>query len=735
MRSLGKAILAALVLIIAPSAAYVPALAQEAAEPAPALPKAPVPYSKIRPKPKPAAVRPAAASLSAAAIPTAATAPAPAAAKPAAAKPNIAGPAPIAAAALPRQADGARLATGQTLNPAELEAFMDGWVADAMAREHVPGASIAVVQNGQVIFKKGYGFADLASRRKVDPDRSLFRLGSVSKTFTWILLAKDIEAGRIRPDAPINLYLPEKVRLPGKSRDLMVKNLMDHSAGFEDRALGQLFENDPRRVRPLDLYLRQERPGRVRAQGVLSSYSNYGVSLVGAATAFVSGKTFERRVEDEITGPLGMDHTTFREPRAERRGLPAAMPQRLRGDVATGYGWRSAGFAADDYEYIGQIAPAGAASSTAGDMSRYMLMLLGDGHWNGATIFGPQAARGFRQPIQKTAPGINGWAHGFIVFDLPGDHRGYGHLGHTLAFQSNMTLVPELGLGVFVTTNSERGNKLADVLPQELVRHFYAAPEVFPRPGSRELAEAGDIFDGGYISTRRAYGGLEAFVDLLQGQAKVKATSGGRLIVTRNGESKAYVPEGPVAEGRFISAIGDERIAFRMRDGRAVSYQPPLNSETLERAPFTERPMTLKVGGVLTLFAALATLVGLAARNRRELRQNQIQARAAIVQAMQAGLWLVAIGLFALWAMGAKDLQAIMYGWPGPLIVISSACALVAAALTLVTIVAVPAIWQGGRRVDSWTGLRKLFFTLTVLIYAAFSVLLALGGALEPWSG
>ncbi|HEX7948109.1 MAG TPA: serine hydrolase domain-containing protein, partial [Phenylobacterium sp.] len=650
-------------------------------------------------------------------------------------KPNVAsGPAPTAAA-LPRQADGARLATGQALNPAELEAFMDGWVADAMAREHVPGASISVVQNGQVIFKKGYGFADLATRRKVDPDRSLFRLGSVSKTFTWILLAKDIEAGRIRPDAPINLYLPEKVRLPGKSRDLMVRNLMDHSAGFEDRALGQLFENDPRRVRPLDLYLRQERPGRVRGQGVLSSYSNYGVSLVGAATAFVSGKTFERRVEDEITGPLGMDHTTFREARPERRGLPAAMPARLRGDVATGYGWRGAGFAADDYEYIGQIAPAGAASSTAGDMSRYMLMLLGDGHWNGATIFGPQAARAFRQPIQKTPPGINGWAHGFIIFDLPGDHRGYGHLGHTLAFQSNMTLVPELGLGVFVTTNSESGNKLSDVLPQELVRHFYAAPDVFPRPGSRELADAGDIFDGGYISTRRAYGGLEAFVDLLQGQAQVKATSGGRLIVTRNGESKAYVPDGPVAEGRFISAIGNERIAFRMRDGRAISYQPPLNSETLERAGFSEHPTTLLVGGVLTLFAALATLVGLAARNRRETRQNQIQARAAIVQTMQAGLWLVAIGLFALWAMGASDLQAIMYGWPGPLIVTASASALVAAALTLVTIVAVPAIWQGGRRVDSWTGLRKLFFTITVLIYAGFSVLLALGGALEPWSG
>lgn len=705
MRNPGKAILAAMMLLLAPVALAPAAVAQDTSPaqntppaesaPAAAVPKRPIPSTRLRPAPA----------------------------------------APAPAAAIPRQPNGARQAVGQALDPAELEAFMDGWIANAMAREHVPGATISVVQNGQVILKKGYGFADLANRRRVDPDRSLFRLGSVSKTFTWILLMKEVEAGRIRLDRPINLYLPEKVRLPGKGGEIMVRNLMDHSAGFEDRALGQLFENDPRRVRPLDLYLRQERPDRVRAPGVLSSYSNYGVGLAGAATAFVSRKTFERRVEDLITGPLGMNHTTFREPRPERRGLPGAMPARLRGDVATGYGWRAAGFMADDYEYIGHIAPAGSASSTAGDMSRFMLMLLGDGAWNGTTVFGPQTARAFRSPIQKTPPGINGWAHGFIMMDLPGGRRGYGHLGHTIAFHTNMTLVPELGLGVFISTNGERGGKLSDVLPAAVVRHFYTAPPIFPRPGSRDLVEAGEIFEGDYISTRRAHGGLEAFVHLLQGQAEVDVTSGGRLVVARNGESMAFVPEGPVSEGRFISTVGEERIAFRMRDGHPVSFRSGPNIETLERAAFGERVSTLIASAVLTLLAAVATLVGLAVRNRRDLRQNQMQARASLVQTIQAGLWIAAIGLFALWGAGASDVQAIMYRWPGPLVVTASACALVAAALTLVTIVATPAIWQGGRRVDSWPVLRKVSFTLTVLIYAGFSVLLALGGALEPWSG
>lgn len=701
MRSLGKAVLAALVLLAGPRAA----MAQETA-PAASLPKAPVPYVQVRPPRPAAATRPA--------VTTTTAEPPPPPARP---RPN-----------------GARLGAGQPVDPAQLEAFVDGWVADAMTREHIAGTSVSVVQNGQVVLKKGYGFADLSPRRPVDADKTLFRIGSISKTFTWILLMKEVEAGRIRLDRPINLYLPEKVRLPGKSRDVTVGSLLNHTSGFEERALGQLFESDPRRVRPLELYLRQERPSRERRLGAISSYSNYGSGLAGAATAFVSGKTFERRVEDEIALPLGMTRTTFREPRPERRGLPGAMPEHLRGDVAVGYGWRNSGFFPNDYEYIGQIAPAGSASSTAGDMSRYMLMLLNNGSWDGATIFGPRAAQAFRAPMRQTPQGVNGWAHGFMTFDLPGGYRGYGHLGDTIAFHSAMILVPELNLGVFVTTNSETGAPLAAALPNAVVRQFYGPPAIFPRPGSAELVDLADAFAGDYLSTRRASGGLEGFVGLIIGGAEVSVTRGGRLMTSRMGTVRAWTPDGPVSEGRFISTLGDARLAFHMVDGKAVSFRPDNNAETLQRASFTQRPGTLALMAGLTAFAAVVTLAGLALRNRRELRQNQIQARAALVQNIQAGLWLVSLGLFGVWAAGAMNLASVMYGWPGPLMITASACALVAAALSLITIAAVPAIWQGGRRVDSWTAVRKVFFTITVLIYTGFSVMLAMNGALEPWS-
>ena len=639
-------------------------------------------------------------------------------------------PAPKASAiALPA------VATAAPIDPVRLEGFVDGWMADAMARAHVPGAAVSIVQNGNVVLKKGYGFADLAPRRSVDPDRSLFRIGSISKTFTWILLMKEVEAKRIRLDGSINLYLPEKVRLPGKGREVTVRSLMDHSSGFEDLALGQLFEEDSRRVRPLSLYLRQERPERIRPVGAISSYSNYGAALAGEAVAFTSGLTFERQVENEIVRPLGMSRTTFREPRPERRGLPAAMPQALRADLAKGYGWRAAGYQPNAYEYVGQIAPAGSASSTAADMSRYMLMLLGNGTNNDVTIFGPQTARAFRTPLRQEPPGINAWAHGFMTFDLPGGHRGYGHLGDTIAFHSAMIVVPDLALGIFVTTNGEAGPALTTTLPSAIMRNFYARPVGFPRPGSGELVEAARTFDGHYLTSRRPAGGLEGFVMRLVGGADVRVTSGGRLILSRGGQDQAFVPEGPVRDGRFMSALSDERIVFQMTGDHAESLRTYSNTETLFRTSLIDRQITLMVLALLTAVASISTLVGIDLCNRRDLRQNQSQARASMVQAMQAGLWLAAFALFGLWGLGTSNVASVMYNWPGMLVVTASACALVAAGMTLITLAAMPAIWQGGRRVDSWTVLRKTFFTATVIIYAAFSVLLAVHGGLEPWSG
>ena len=764
MRSILYAAAAALALSLIPTLGAAqdepPAPAQAApARSAPAqststagLPKAPVPYLKLHPKPKarPHAASPAVAAATPSPLPLrppASTPPDPAAtvAAPTAkiVPPSFVAPQPAAAkgltapSVLPPAAPGARLQPGQPMPPAELEAFVDGLMKDAMAREHIAGAAVSIVQNGQVVFNKGYGFAGLSPRRAVDPDRTLFRIGSISKTFTWIAVMKEVEAGRMRLNQPVNLYLPEKVQVKDQGYDqpVRVANLMDHSAGFEDRALGQLFERRYDRVRPLDLYLRQERPRRVHAPGAISSYSNYGAALAGEAVTYTSGRPYERLIEEEILLPLGMAHTTFREAHGVRKGLPGPMPAALVPDIADGYRWTPMGFARRDYEFIGQIAPAGAASSTAGDMARYMLMQLAGGQYGGATVYGPQAAQAFREPLRKTPTGINGWAHGFMVSDLSGGHRGYGHGGATLSFMSNMVIAPDLGLGVFISTNTDTGRPLVERLPDRLVQYFYDALQVFPRPGSPELAQRRGDFAGYYLSTRRAYSGLEGFLAQLRGGLRVDVTGDGRLITDDGDEARTWVPEGRLDDARFIATQGVGRVAFDMADGRATDLRTASGTQLFERAPVWKQPAALELLAGLTAAAALATLGGVAVRNRREFRENQIQTRASLVQNIQAVLWLLALALFGLWASKTGDIAVVMYRFPGALLVIASASALVAAGLNVVTLLALPAISRGGRRVDSWTNLRKAYFSVTVLIYAAFSVVLALWGALSPWSG
>jgi hypothetical protein len=123
-------------------------------------------------------------------------------------------------------------------------------------------------------------------------------------------------------------------------------------------------------------------------------------------------------------------------------------------------------------------------------------------------------------------------------------------------------------------------------------------------------------------------------------------------------------------------------------------------------------------------------------RDRRELRESQVQSRAAMFQNLQAGLWLIGLASFGVWgAKALADPGRLVFDWPGALLVSASACGLVSAALTMTTIFALPAVWRGGRRVDSWPILRRAGFTLTVLIYTLFSIVLARSGALVPWSG
>ena len=188
---------------------------------------------------------------------------------------------PMAPASAPPAPAAPPLQPGQPIPPEALAAFIDGVMAAEMKTDHVAGVAVSVVQDGKVVLKRGYGVSAVGPDRPVDPDRTLFRPGSISKLFLWTAVAQDVEAGRLDPRRPIDAYLPQPQRLKTAFPEpVTLERLMSHSAGLEDRALGHLMVVDPAKVTTLDGFLLGARPLQVRAPGQ-PSYSNYGADLAG----------------------------------------------------------------------------------------------------------------------------------------------------------------------------------------------------------------------------------------------------------------------------------------------------------------------------------------------------------------------------------------------------------------------------------------------------------------------
>jgi CubicO group peptidase (beta-lactamase class C family) len=636
-----------------------------------------------------------------------------------------ASPAPPASPAVSAQpAATVPLARDRPIPPQALEALVDATVRQAMDRDHIAGVTVAVVQDGKVVLKKGYGFADVAARRPVDPDRTLFRIGSISKTFTWLMTLKAVEAGRMSLDAPLNSYLPPKVRIPGHPgwRQVRVRDAMTLTAGFEDTPLKHLFLRDSAQLRPMDDHLATWRPARVFPPGEVMAYSNYAAALTGDAMAHAEGGLWPDVLEAQILKPAGLARTSGRELYPARPGLPAPMSANLARDLSQPYRWTGAGFTADPFELVGGNAPAGAISSTAGDMARYMNLLLAGGVIDGRTVYGPATAAAIRTPMRRS-PGEAAVDGGFFQSPLAGGLMAYGHNGATTDFHSDLMIVPALRLGVFVSANTENEHTLTGALPAVIVQTFYAAPPP-PLPPTPALLHDAGLYGGEYLSTRRPFHGLEAFAT-------------GFLTTPVSVAAPGYLMLGPE---RFV-AMGqpgmfqDADHPWLQIQARAAPGQPTkliLDGGELWRAGWVHQTRTLGLLALLTIAASIGILFGVASPARWRLPQTGFQRLAGALRGPAAALWLFAIPAFVLKMQSAlADQSSVVYSWPGPLVTAVSTAGLVAAVLSWAAAALTPFAWAGA---GGWSAWRKLRFTSTVAIFSAFGLLLAVLGALEPWN-
>jgi CubicO group peptidase (beta-lactamase class C family) len=264
------------------------------------------------------------------------------------------------------------------LTKADFEAFLDALIPSQLQNRNIAGGVVSVVKDGQVLFQKGYGYADFEAKKPVLPGETLFRPGSISKLFTATAVMQLVEHGKLDLDRDVNDYLdfaipktyPEPVTL---------RQLLTHTAGFEE-TLKNLFVAHESNMKSLRAYLVNQMPARILPPGKVPSYSNYGLTLAGYIVERVSGEKFERYIDNHILKPLRMTNSTFDQP----------LPPQLAPQMSKGY--LTASKKPRDFEFV-QAAPAGALTTTAADMTRFMLAFLEDGAVDGVSILKPETVR------------------------------------------------------------------------------------------------------------------------------------------------------------------------------------------------------------------------------------------------------------------------------------------------------------------------------------------------------
>lgn len=468
-------------------------------------------------------------------------------------------PTPVTAAA----ATAVSNAKPAKLTREDLASWLDGFLPFALQHGDVAGAVVVVVKDGQVVLQKGYGYSNVAKKTPVDPNRTLFRPGSVSKLFTWTAVMQQVEAGKLDLDADVNRYLDFKVP-PFQGKPVTIRNLLTHTPGFDETSK-DVVAHDPKGVPPLGPFLKRVLPARVYPPGEVPAYSNYGASLAGYIVQRVSGLSFDDYVDQRIFAPLGMKNSSFRQP------LPAA----LQPDMATAYVTASA--PGTPYETVA-LAPAGSLAATGADMAKFMIAHLQDGELNGQRILQPATARMMHSlPYTTIGPNLDRMLLGFYQIDRNG-HRIIGHMGDTQAFHSYLQLFPDDHVGIFLSLDGLGREAAAGPIRGALFEQFADRyfPAASPPAGTRlDAATArrdGALIAGAYDNSRRSQSSFLSLLNLLT-QAKVSVDKDGVLTAspfkTFGGAPKRFEEIAPML---WREVGGQERLAPKLKDGKVVMW-------------------------------------------------------------------------------------------------------------------------------------------------------------------
>ena len=368
-------------------------------------------------------------------------------------------------------------------SPQELETWLDEFVTEQMDELQIPGVTFSLVQNGELFFAKGYGYADIDRQTPVIANRTLFRIGGITKLFTATAIMQLVERELIALDDDVNNYLPEHLQIENYPQPLTIANLLTHTAGFNSRYIGA-FVKEPSDVIPLPEYLKTRMPTRIQPPGEAIAFSNETYALLGYVVESVANIPFSQYITENILQPLEMNQSSF---------APSS-------DLALSYQYKEQQQTYRSFPYNHhQVTYTDALNATATDIANFAIAHLQQGRFKSRRILNETTAQQMQQQQFSNDPRLPGMCWGFWEYLHPSyGQRAIGHDGGVLSgYRSLFYLLPEYNLGFFVANNGCAN--LSGKLIAQFCARYLPAVEDFPNERS-SLAEEKSLkrYQGSY---------------------------------------------------------------------------------------------------------------------------------------------------------------------------------------------------------------------------------------------
>ena len=499
---------------------------------------------------------------------------------------------------------------------ATLTKLLDSLVVPGLERRHIPGMVISIVQDGKVIVAKGYGYADLERKIPFSPDSTVIRIASVSKLFTGTAVMQLVERGLLDPEKDINTYLSRFKVEAWEGKPITLRNLLTHTAGFDDRYIGKSARTQESQIRLGD-FLGNRLPRRICPPGEVYTYSNFSNALAGFVVEEVVHEDYAAYVRRNILEPLGMDRSDYR--------LRPDLQQLL----AQCYSHDGGGYRRSPFDFINDY-PGGQMLSTGTDMAKFAIAHLQLGSFNGRRILTEASASAMHKVQFTNHPKLEGGVGYSFGIDSVRGVTVLHHDGGYTGVVSRFCLYPERRIGLFIACNIMDGS-LMDQVTIRLQELLFPPPAadttkyplaVFP-PHDRNIAE----FAGTYRFTRYTHNSIEKLGVLI-------GMGGPELTIGQNEEGMILMPRFSGSPRRMVqiercvfqSIDDDYTCAFRRDPSGAVTHLFTNSTASFEKIPWygTTTLQRELFACCMIIFAIVSIVLPVVRRLRRRGRSPRL---------------------------------------------------------------------------------------------------------------